>query len=78
VAELQPFSGLKARCVKCGCVEVSIKHCVQQWPERMTFFGVRCARASTETGEAVEHFHRLCKACGYDWIEAVPAPAEGE
>jgi hypothetical protein len=78
VAELQPFSGLKARCVKCRCVEISIRHCVGQWPERITFFGAYCARSDPATGEAVEHFHRACKACGYEWMEVVPAPQEGD
>lgn len=61
---LKAFSGLKTRCAKCRSVDISILHCKQPYPQTRFFGGHTCADE--------EHFHRGCKACGFEWLEAVP------
>jgi hypothetical protein len=62
---LAPYSGLKASCSKCEAIGVEIHHCGGVWPVAFFFRGVRCPKGS------VEHFHRKCKVCGFEWVEDI-------
>lgn len=69
MGELQAFSGHKTACPKCSGRDVGIVYCNQTWPKRRTYYGPECPGSA---GQAVEHFHRSCKACGFEWLETVP------
>ena len=56
------------RCAKCGCPDVSVLYCRQPRP------GEECWRALDSTFG--EHFHRTCRRCHYEWLEAVCGTSE--
>ena len=69
MADLQPFSGHKTACPKCSSRDVGIRYCALPGPQRLTYYGPECPGGADVV---IEHFHRSCKACGYEWLEAVP------
>lgn len=70
MGDLHAFSGHKSRCHKCASHDVAIQYCRRRAPQRLTYQGQECP-AADEAGP-VEHFHRSCRLCGFDWTEALP------
>lgn len=70
LAELPPFSGLQPKCPKCGEEgkgKVKISYHDEPEPDFSCWFRLEPGR---------EHVHRLCKTCGYEWIEACEGKSE--
>ncbi len=55
---LTPFRE-DALCPKCGARDISMKYCNEQH-----------AASEHSSDASMEHMHRQCARCGYQWIEA--------